>query len=146
MHQVGCNRYAMTTSKMIGWIDDRGRPLINLQSPNGTSVSALVDTGFNGEILVEGQNYDRLVDADFPCHLTTLFRRVEAVGAAPYARLGLARVQWHDDERIVNLQVVLNPEHAFHRGDPIVTVGTRFLIDSRLTIDFPEQFVTVEKV
>jgi predicted aspartyl protease len=125
--------------RTIGWIDARHRPLINLQAPNSDDpVPALVDTGFNGELLTDGSGADA-----FSCQLTGLYEEVEAVGGAPLTAIARATIIWHGRVRDVDIHIVLN-QNKRRRGDPVAIIGTLLLNDSKLTIDFVQQIVEIE--
>jgi len=127
------------TIRTIGWIDARHRPLINLRVPNRQDpVPALIDTGFNGELLTHGSGADV-----FSWKLTGVYEEVQAVGGAPLTAMALATIIWNGRVRDVTVHIVLN-QNQRRRGDPGAIIGTLLLNDSKLTIDFVQQIVEIE--
>jgi hypothetical protein len=78
---------------MVGRVDHRDRPIINLQSvPPSAPVPTLVDTGFNGDLIIGAHNLSRLENFGFIYVLKTMYQRIETIGAAPYIQMGSARI------------------------------------------------------
>jgi predicted aspartyl protease len=127
--------------QMRGRVDARRRPIIDLSfaEPAGAyaSIPALVDTGFNGDVIVEG---GRL--RDIPCRLLDWYEHVDVVGGTAAVRVAESSVHWLGEVRTVTVLITLSDKTP-RRGDPIAAVGTRLLHPASVTIDFLEEFVSI---
>jgi predicted aspartyl protease len=119
------------TSRIIGWIDVRHRPLINLTIPEKAKpVPALVDTGFTGQLLTDWFGADA-----FSWHPTGLFEQVEAVGGSPLTVIAQASIFWRGSERTVTMDIIVGDPPP-RRGDPVAIIGTELLASSRVVDRF----------
>lgn len=130
-------------AEMDGRVDAERRPLLQLQLPDATSILALVDTGFNGELwltksdaVVCGVEFDEIDE-----------RIGYVAGWRPVREtLGEVRIVWFGMERVVGVVVDLDSEHrTVIADDPVVVVGTALLSPSIVTLDFDKGTLALRK-
>ena len=132
-----------TTNRVVGWIDSRRRPLINLRVSPDRTVSAVVDTGFNGYLLWEGTPTNL---SDFPGELSALYESVEVAGGQILAALATMPIQWFAEGAYTSFETLVALSDKRHRpGDPMVFVGTALLSGKMLVIDFTEETVRIQR-
>jgi predicted aspartyl protease len=124
---------------MNAYFDERGMPVLDLVvSPHGSRITALIDTGFDGEFLVYHDQL-RAIGVD------VVFDRAEQLRLADGSEvtlLGAAlTIDWHGEPRRVNLDVV--PTRAPHHARALL--GCRLLRDSQLLIDFPAGTIRISR-
>ena len=123
---------------LIGSVDPRGRPLVRLEGKH-ESVLVLIDTGFNGELMLT-RDAARLVGAD------SFYDEAEielADGRTARVFEGRATITWLGNERRV--RVFVSDERFTHRSDePAGLLGAGLLAPNLLTIDFAAGTVTIE--
>ena len=131
------------TRSIIGWVDDRRRPLINLRVWRERDVCALVDTGFNGYLLWEASEGD---GADFPGELSALYESVEVAGGQVLAALASTNIEWFGEAGVYSgVETLVALSGKRHRaGDPIVYVGTALLSGATLVVDFLASTLRIE--
>jgi predicted aspartyl protease len=131
------------TRNIVGWVDDRRRPLINLRVwRNG--VCALVDTGFNGYLLWEASESD---GADFPGELSSLYESIEVAGGQALVVLAWTNIDWLGEEGDytgVETFVSLTAKRT-RAGDPVAYVGTALLTGATLVVDFLAATLRIER-
>ena len=121
-------------SDIVGHIDGRNRPLVTFSVPgHEDAVLALIDTGFNGYLLMHEDVAGRLGFVNRG--LTTT---VEFAGHARH-RLNVAdgRISWFD--RLVDVSVLVSsdsPPRAAAPDEPIALIGTALLNPHKLVVDF----------
>ena len=112
---------------MDGYFDERGMPVLALTvSPHGSRITALIDTGFDGELLVYHDQL-RAIGVD------VVFDRAEQLRLADGSEVTLLgstlTIDWHGEPRRVNLDVV--PTRAPPRGhEPFLVVGYYAILSS----------------
>lgn len=124
---------------MEGRLDPQGLPVLDLQlGTSGTRITALVDTGFDGELLLTN---DQLRAAG----IEVVFDRADQVRLADGSEVMLfgttLEIDWHGEPRAVTADVV--PASAPAGVRPLI--GCRLLRDSRLEIDFPRGTVRLSR-
>lgn len=138
----GGSRGSRRRPPIEGFVDERGRPLIKLQKGRQDLV-VMVDTGFNGELLVDVEAARRFgvrrspLFGDPTSHLTT-------VGASVTVQLGRMDVEFGLQSDI-NVMILVDGKIA-PDGDafgPEAIMGTKLLAKSELVIDFPASTVRV---
>lgn len=120
-----------------GRLDDAGFPLLDLRLiPSPRPLTALIDTGFDGELMVY---YDDLRAAGIEAVFDRAVQARLADGSSTTLLGTILTVEWFDGPRQVHVDVVpaIRPAHAY----PFI--GCRLLRDSRLEIDFPRGSVLV---
>ena len=112
-----------------GVVTRDGIPVIELEV-NGQIWTAIVDTGFNGDLELPEELRPN-VNADFVGRITSLLASSQEIEEDIYL------VDFPFDGRMVRAQA------TFARGDSVL-IGTEMLRDSRLRIDFPAETVVIE--
>jgi predicted aspartyl protease len=131
------------TRNIVGWVDDRRRPLINLRVWR-EDVCALVDTGFNGYLLWEASESD---GADFPGELSSLYESIEVAGGQALVMLAWTNIDWLGEEGDytgVETFVSLTAKRT-RAGDPVAYVGTALLTGATLVVDFLAATLRIER-
>lgn len=130
--------------RLDGWIDNRRRPLVNLRFWQDRLVCALVDTGFNGNLLWEASEADV---SEFPGEISSLYESVEVAGSQVLVSLAWTSFQWLDEEGIytgVEAFVTVSAKRR-RSGDPGCLLGTALLTGTILTVDFPGQTLRIQR-
>ena len=121
-------------ASLLGKIDPRGRPVVELVSGRGDRFLALVDTGFNGELMVS--------DLDARLLGFAISSKISSAGLAgdvlQHVFEATGAVSWMGVVRQVEVLVSPNPKSRAIRSetDPIALIGTRLLTPSLLLIDY----------
>jgi predicted aspartyl protease len=126
---------------LIGSVDERLRPLIRLTAAKGDDdVLCLLDTGFNGELLVRRAEADRLGLLPIGSSEVAEFAGGERV------RLQLAEgnIHWLGELRFVRALISADDRLPVSADAPQVLVGTRLLFPHLLLIDFSAATVEIE--
>ena len=124
---------------MDGYLDDSGSPRLVIHVAGATaSLAALIDTGFDGELLTYVGPLDAI--GVRPVYNDVASFRLADGNEATFFVTTL-RITWHDTARDANVHIV--PAAA----PPGVSalIGCRLLRDSRLEIDFPRGTVRVAR-
>jgi hypothetical protein len=132
------------TRSIIGRVDDRRRPLINLRVWREQDVCALVDTGFNGYLLWEASES---TGADFPGEISSLYESIEVAGGQALVALAWTSIDWLGEEGDyigVETFVSLTGKRA-RAGDPVAYVGTALLRGATLIVDFLAATLRIER-
>lgn len=117
----------------LGWVNERLEPLITVQFISGASISCIVDTGFDGMLMLP-QKF--VAESGFS---VVGWQGFHGVGQAkpyrvPYA---IAGINWLGDEFDAEI-LITSLGYAL--------VGAILLLDTRLTIDYAAATVVIEKV
>jgi predicted aspartyl protease len=124
-------------AKVRGSVDHLGRPVIRIEHRD-ISILAVIDTGFNGELMVPAATALSLGVA-FSMEVTTVEL---GNGARASVRDGEATINWLDDTRRVRVFV---SESWLPTGDaPQGLLGTGLLTPHLLLIDFERKTVEIE--
>jgi predicted aspartyl protease len=127
-------------SKEAGRIDYRGRPIVRLETLAGETFLALVDTGFNGQLLLSDQDARVLgfkVD-------TTSVKASLAGDIVEKMNSGRGIIKWMGKQRQVEL-IVSSKRPALRRDDdPIALIGSGLLTPHLLFIDYQTKSVEIE--
>ena len=129
-------------SDLVGHVDERERPLIRVPIPDqDRSFLALVDTGFNGWLMMDA------VDAvSLGFVLSELAVSVEFAGRG-HSHLGIAHgyIVWFGQRRRV--EVLVSTERAGRPAspdEPVALLGRRLLCPHQLKVDFGDRTVAIE--
>jgi predicted aspartyl protease len=127
-------------SRIVGAIDRLRRPVIRLETPAGDSFLALVDTGFNGELMLSEADAGSL---GFTVSRLTL-KVMLAGDTSQIIKEGSGRIRWFDTDRKVNL--IVSPTSHLRRADddPIALIGTRLLTPHLLLVDFEANTLEID--
>lgn len=124
-------------AKVIGSVDDLGRPVIRVEGKSD-GILAVVDTGFNGDLLVTRP-------AAHALGVTGMVREADVeLGDGSVARVfhGRATISWLGADRDVR---VLVSDAWMTIGDaPIGLAGTALLTPHLLLVDFAQGTVEIE--
>lgn len=125
--------------KVLGAIDDRGRPVIRVElTESEDSFLAIVDTGFNGELMIAEYDARALGFA-----VGSEFRSVRlAIDVAQAVRAGSAAINWFGAPRQVDVLNSADEPSTRRADEPVALTGTGLLTPHLLTIDF--ELSTVE--
>jgi hypothetical protein len=131
---------------IAGSIDDLGRPYVRVDAPGGYSVIFHIDTGVNRK-LVMNRNALNLLG---PFNSTVLKGPVEEVELADFSKIevlkGVVQLLWFGEiEQIDVLVTTQVPKRPPHPDEPAGLIGTGFLHDCRLLIDFPKKLVEIHR-
>jgi clan AA aspartic protease len=113
-----------------GVVSEDGVPTITVEV-GGERWNAIIDTGFNGELELPNRLRSR-VNAEFVARATSLLAANQRIEEDVFL------VDFPFDGRIVRVQATLAD------GGEIL-IGTGMLSDYRLSVDFPESEVVIEK-
>ena len=118
-------------AEVNGRVNEWLEAFIVISLTNGAEVECLIDTGFDGNLMLPRefveQNGLRLVGQE-------LFSGVEELEFS--AEMALAEVSWLGDE--FQLQVIVSDTNS-------AMLGTHMLVDSKLEIDYLKQTVRITK-
>jgi predicted aspartyl protease len=127
-------------SKIWGTIDRLRRPVIRLETSAGESFLALVDTGFNGELMLAHPDAQALGFEVSKVKIKALL----AGDVSQKLREGSGNLIWLGKDRRIELMV--SPASSIRRmdDDPIALIGTKLLTPHLLLIDFEVSTVEIE--
>ncbi len=125
----------------LGSIDGRFRPLLRLERPGGIDdVLALLDTGFNGELLC-----DRIVASHLGVVANGQLERVELAGGIEReAQSGRLTILWLGKVRQVQVLVSVDEPRPKADGEPIALVGGALLAPSLVLLDYGAGTIEIE--
>lgn len=125
---------------LIGNVDLKHRPLVRLELPgDSVGVLALLDTGFNGELIVPR---DHVLELGFQARGGVAVVELAGGHRNEFQR-GRGTIIWLGQERQVEILISSEPT-IMREGDPVAIVGTRLLAPHLLLIDFGARTVEVE--
>ena len=127
-------------AKLIGSVDLLGRPLVRVR-PGGQDddLLAIVDTGFNGEIMMGMHAARALRVLLFPDAVDVEL----GTGAVERVLEGRLPVRWLDEERVAKVLVSVGWP-APKPDTPVALIGTRLLRPHLLLVDFAAGTVEIE--
>ncbi len=114
-----------------GWVDDQLSPRIKIPTLLGTDLELVIDTGFNGEMMLPAQ---RLQQLGFIYRGWTVVELAD--GSQVASRLYEGIIHWFDEEKKIRV-------HATESDDALL--GTRMLIGYLFELDVEENRVVVVK-
>jgi len=130
-----------------GAVDDLGRPYVRVEAPGDHSVLFVVDTGFNGTLLVNRHIMYRLglnncrIDTDEEPQEIELgdYGVTEAV-------YGIVNLIWFGENRFVRFLLTTRvPRRPPREDEPVGLLGTKLLTDCHLTVDFVARTLEIRK-
>lgn len=132
---------SQASEKITGWVDARLRPLILVRFGGATEVSmpGLVDTGFNGELLLPEDLIGRI-----PHTLLGVRERIDTAAGSPVVTRAISHIVWFGS--FVEVDVWITPTTQRFKDPVPLLIGTRLLSGLRLTVDFSEGLVSIQKV
>jgi predicted aspartyl protease len=126
--------------KIIGHIDDLGRPVIRIEVPGRDGFLAIVDTGFNRSLMLQASEAEAMG--------FTIAEETEIVELGTTAqvkvRWGFGTMRWLDrDIRVEAL--VSNEKLTVHRPDTArALIGAELLVQCLVLVDYPARRVEIE--
>jgi predicted aspartyl protease len=129
-------------SELLGHVDARNRPLLTFSVPGREDgVLGLVDTGFNGYLLV-----DAAIAQQLGFTVTDVTDTVEFAGHV-HRRLSVAagRIHWFD--QVIDIDVLVSAEEPprMAAAEPAALIGTTLLNPHSLTVDFATRRVVLSE-
>jgi clan AA aspartic protease len=114
-----------------GSVNSSREALIEVRLSSGEAIECVVDTGFDGGLMLPRAFADHL---QFPIIGRLAFEMVG--GTRMFARVGLANIEWLDEVRQIEI-VVSDGSDAL--------IGTELLTGTTLNIDYAAHVVTISK-
>ena len=131
----------MPTELIEGHVDELGRPLVRIRVAGlADSVLGLVDTGFNGTILIPRSQANA---AGFYIFDPKIWVQV-AIGSNQRTLMCDGTIEWFDRTIDVTMLVEIDdPHQQIVDGEPIILIGTELLANSTLNIDFAASKIVI---
>ena len=127
-------------AKVVGTVDDLGRPVVRVEVLERDGFLAVIDTGFNRSLLLQAAQAQAIGFV-----ITQNIETVE-LGTSAHAnvRRGYGTIQWLD--RSVQVEAYISDEPvAAHRPDTArALIGTELLAKCLLLVDFAGRVVEIE--
>jgi len=130
-------------SEILGHVDARDRPIVSLSVPDQEDgIPVVIDTGFNGELLIHSTDIDRI-----GCNLTDLTVTAEFAGRQrQLLNRARGRLVWFGRQRDVDVLVAMtNAPRSPTADEPIGLLGTALLSPHTLTVDFAARRVVIRE-
>ncbi|MEK7659567.1 MAG: hypothetical protein AAB338_02890 [Patescibacteria group bacterium] len=128
----------MRNHTIEGWIDDHGQPIMQLQLLGlEDPVVALIDTGFNGELIIYEEHAHQ-------AHLRIKPKASDitlADGSRAEFLISEGVIEWFGESRQTTIFVIPGPAPQKGRWQ----IGTQLLRDCRLEINFRERNVRLSR-
>jgi predicted aspartyl protease len=127
-------------AKVVGTVDDLGRPVVRIEVPGRDGFLAVVDTGFNRSLLLQA--------AEAVAMGFSIEERTESVELATTAKVDVRRavgtIRWLD-RRVAVDALISNEPLGTHRPDMArALTGTELLTGCLLLVDFAARVVEIE--
>jgi predicted aspartyl protease len=132
----------MPDVEVRGSVDQRGSPIIRIAVVGfDDEMVAMVDTGFNGELLISENDA-----AAWGIAPVGIAARLElGDGSRIFARRGTASIIWMGKRCEIGVQITPAAKGSKQVDEPIALIGTRLLADDILEINFPAQTVAIRQ-
>lgn len=137
----------MVRKRLVGFIASGAyKPSLNIHTTEGISATATVDTGFNGELLMDLGTAARLnvemMGEDYPVVL--------AGGILGDCQMGILSIVWLGGVRdtrvlVMQPQAITQELARFPLPKSEILIGTRLMYPNRLIIDFAEESVVLDR-
>jgi hypothetical protein len=127
-------------AKIIGSVDDLGRPVVRVEVPGRDGLLAVVDTGFNRTLMLQ---HDEAITLGF--EFTGLNEYVE-LGTTAISKVQRATgsIEWLGKIVSVDAFVSTEPPATYRPDTARALIGTELLRDCLLLVDFAERLVEIE--
>jgi predicted aspartyl protease len=128
-------------SKLLGSVDLRGRPVVRIAPIHGEDeFLAIIDTGFNGQLLVSEPDLVKLGPGT-----TRVSATVEVAGGLIQdVERAHYQIMWMGKPRLVDVFISLDTSLPSASDEPIALIGTALLRPHLLLIDFDVGTVEIE--
>jgi predicted aspartyl protease len=127
-------------AKIIGSVDDLGRPIIRLEAPGRDGLAAVVDTGFNRSLL--------LLAADALALGFAIKQKTEIVELGTTERVSVRRASgeifWLGRKLRVEALISNEPTPIYRPDTARALIGTELLSGTLLLVDFASRLVEIE--
>lgn len=133
----------MARNMLVGFIaSERCKPMLTLRTFEGVSFTGTVDTGFNGQLLLD-QATARVLGVEMTGERSTVLL---TGGVRGEIQIGGLTIDWFGTLRYVDATVLESvPEDPrlvpFPPSESEILIGTMLMHPGRLTIDFLEETV-----
>jgi predicted aspartyl protease len=126
--------------KIIGHIDDLGRPVIRIEVPGRDGFLAIVDTGFNRSLMLQASVAEAIG--------FVITEEAEIVELGTTARVevrqGFGTMRWLDQDIRVEA-LISNEKLTVHRPDTArALIGAELLAQCLVLVDYPARRVEIE--
>lgn len=130
-------------------MDDLGRPFVKLDIAGFPApVTALIDTGFNGAMIVDEYQAMRMGLQISRQH------RINAVLASQQPEtflLGRGRIRWLGEQPFISAFVIIETEQERigrrrQKKEEEIVFGVELLLDCKLEIDFAARSLTIARI
>jgi predicted aspartyl protease len=127
-------------AKIIGSVDDLGRPIIRIEAPGRDGLAAVVDTGFNRSLL--------LLAADALSLGFSIKQKTEIVELGTTERVTVRRASgeifWLGKTLRVEALISNEPTPIYRPDTARALIGTELLSGTLLLVDFASRLVEIE--
>ena len=127
-------------AKIIGSVDDLGRPIIRLEVPGRDGLVAVVDTGFNRSLL--------LLATDALSLGFAIKQKTEIVELGTTERVTVRRASgeifWLGKKLRVEALISNEPTPVYRPDTARALIGTELLFGTLLLVDFASRLVEIE--
>ncbi len=127
-------------ARVVGSVDDLGRPVVRIEIPDHDGFLAVVDTGFNRSLLLQA------ADAAAMGFVSIDRKEIVELGTAARALVVVAvgSIRWLD--RTIRVAALVSDEPATaQRPDAArALIGTELLAECLLLVDFAARVVEIE--
>lgn len=137
----------MEKNMLVGFIASRTRkPMFVLNTTSGVRFPAVVDTGFNGQLLM-----DMWTGHGLNVEMTGEYIPVTLAGGIQgEAQIGGLSIEWFGLSRFLQVTVLqIRPQYPYlapaHLSESEVLIGTALMHPGRLTVDFLEETVRLNR-
>ena len=126
--------------RLEGRLNQHGMPIVDIRVEGFPGpLSVLVDTGFNGELIISEEQARGAGILYLPGHV---YPAMVANAQRPGFYPGAGYVSWFVERRGVDIHVLPGPTPQ-EPWTPMI--GTRLLANSRLEIDFPNRTILITR-
>jgi hypothetical protein len=127
-------------AKIVGSIDGLGRPVVRIQVAGHDDILAIVDTGFNGSLMlesIEARQKGFVID-----ELTELVEL--GTTARVEVRRATGTTDWLGRPTVVDALISDEPSRPGATDVARALLGTALMSDCLLLVDFPNKLVEIE--
>jgi hypothetical protein len=127
-------------AKIVGSIDGLGRPVVRIQVAGHDDILAIVDTGFNGSLMlesIEARQKGFVID-----ELTELVEL--GTTARVEVRRATGTIDWLGRPTVVDALISDEPSRPGATDVARALLGTALMSDCLLLVDFPNKLVEIE--
>ncbi len=127
-------------AKIIGSVDELGRPVVRVEVPSHDSFLAVIDTGFNRSLMMQA--------AEAAAIGFDVSKRTQVVELSTTETVEVeqatGKIWWLDREVWVDALISNEPSIAYRPDTARALIGTELLADCLLLVDFATRVVEIE--